>query len=358
MPDFFKLNILEQTKTMDKLTAKQAVNKPPIEKPSIDTSIWDPTGVTPNLGVLSRQNANNQVIYDELKKNPGHIKLKFYVILLLSFIAGGGIIASTIAFRLDEEAFMFGLVIMFSIPGAYHMKWKKTGKDLIKSQIAKAKGWTYNPSQNAVLRFDYATLFKEIFRKGDESQVFEDIFWGRVKKGIKHHQFVAGNFEYYTVSRGSKGRKHRTKHTENFFAIKLPQKIKTRFYIYPEGLFSKIGNFFTKKELNTESNTFNKTFAFKYNGSKDEKAMEIVKVLSPRVQEELVRLNESGKNKGVSVLFSSDTVIFSFKGALLGKMKTDFVFKSTELHPDDTRLIEERLDKLIDISTEIVKYLD
>jgi len=345
---FFKLDLVKIKEAKEKI----------LKDLSNDTAVWDPLGKGPDLNIISRENARNQLIYNELKKNPGYVKKKFYQILLFSLLLGGGVIALTIIFAIDARLIFLGIFIAFSLPSAYHIKWKKIGKDLIKLQIAQSKGWIYNPSKNSMLWIEYAGIFREIFSKGDESQNFEDIFWGSVKKGLKTHQFVAGNFEYYIVSRDSKGRKHRSKHEENFFIIHLPKDIKTRFFIYPENIFSKIGNFFTKKEVNTESNKFNKTFAFKYNGSKDEKAMEIVKILSPRVQEELIKLNESDKTRGLNVLFSKNSVVFLFKGPMINKMKTDFIFKSTELHQDDVKFIEDRLDTLTDISTEIVKYLD
>jgi hypothetical protein len=255
-----------------------------------------------------------------------------------------------------------GVMILIIPTAIMYASLNRLGKDLIKLQIANENNWLYEPNQDPNLWQNYANQFPEIFKKGEKNQNLEDIFWGALKNGENYNYFVSGLFHYTTTSRDSKGRRHDTIHTNNFFAIKLPKKLNSRFYLYPENTFSKIGNFFTKKEINTESIKFNKTFAFSYNGSKGEKALEIVKTLSPRVQEELLRFNDNNKKKnsfhgGISVLFVDDIVLFSSSGPLISKLKTNFL-KSIVISLDDKEILSKQITEAINITSQMSKYLD
>ena len=110
----------------------------------------------------------------------------------------------------------------------------------------------------------------------------------------------------------------------------------------------------SKKEINTESSEFNKLFAVFYNGRKDQKALEIVKTLSPALQIKLVELSQKEK---FSLLFRNDIAIFMINGKLLPRMKTNF-FRAIKLHPADKTFIENRINTILDISSEMMKYLD
>ena len=315
---------------------------------------WDASNYKIDLFKISADNSENELKYEELKEK-NNAKASFYKILLISILIG--VLMIGFSSYTGANLYFFALMLMFGLPSWYHSKLKKLGKDLVKVQIANKKNWIYMPSENSYMWRTYATVFSEVFSKGDESQSFEDVFLGDFERNMKNHKFVAGNFSYYTVSTDSEGRRHRTRHDKHFFSIKLPKNLESRFFIYPESVFSKIGNFFTKKEINLESSKFNKIFAFKYSGKKDEKSLDIVKTLSPRVQEELVSMYENG-GKGLEVLFTSECVVFSFDGVMMPKMKTDFIFNSLNIEQEDIDTIEKKLSILTDISSEMVKYLD
>lgn len=122
----------------------------------------------------------------------------------------------------------------------------------------------------------------------------------------------------------------------------------------PDSVGGKIVNFFTRKNIDTESAEFNQAFDVYYAGKKDEKALEIVKTLSPALQTNLIKLLEHEK---FSLMFRQDVVIFMMDGVLLKKMKTNF-FRDVKLHPADKEFIENRINTILDISSEMVEYLD
>ena len=57
------------------------------------------------------------------------------------------------------------------------------------------------------------------------------------------------------------------------------------------------------------------------------------------------------------IYFRNDTVLFLFDGRLLPKMKTNF-FRRVDLDPRDQEFIEKRINKILKISQEMIKYLD
>jgi hypothetical protein len=334
-----------------------------------DYKAWDPTGISPNIERLKEINAKNQAKYLFLQKNPKYPKKTMWSVFLMSLVVALILfyIADIIPY-LGDIFYILGIIILFLPSFGFYFGLVGLGKDLIKLQIANENHWLYEPERDKELWNRYSKLYPEIFRKGEKKQYLEDLFWGAVNKNGYWNYFVSGLFNYTITTRDSKGRRKDTELTNHFFAIKLPKKLKSRFFIYPENGLSKIRNFFSKKEINTESTKFNKTFAFSYNGDKGDKALEIVKTLSPRVQEELLKLNDSKIKstkamgnplaKGISVLFTDDVMIFSSFGPLIPIMKTDFLFRSVKIDQRDKEFISNELNTLIHISTEIVKYLD
>jgi len=190
--------------------------------------------------------------------------------------------------------------------------------------------------------------------KGNKSQYIEDQFWGTFEKNNKITHFNAGRFSYTIESGGGKNH-HSTTYYKNYFIFAIPKDLKSRFHLYPENIGSKINNFFSKKEINTESIEFNKVFAFSYNGKKDENALHIVKTLSPVIQEKLINLAKAKSD--TQILFSHNTIIFYFNGYMLNKPQTNLE-KELKLAREDKENIENQMNYLIEISTEMSQYLD
>lgn len=309
---------------------------------------WDPT-MSFDFETVKDNSAEIEAKFENLEKNPNQISKHYgfawgFFAILFSIGLTITILTGIIHFVI------FGFILGILPVGIVNQMYKKLGVDLVKLQIAKEKNWIYDPHKNSPKWRQLKDNFPEIFKKGNKNRYVEDQYWG----DVKNTQFHMGLFSY-TVETGSGKNKSSTTYHKNYFAMKLEKPLKSRFFLYPENTFSKIGNFFTKKEINTESIEFNKQFAFSYNGSKGEKAQEIVKTLSPAVQQELLDMN---KKKGdFEVLFVNNCIVFLFDGKLLPKPKTNFR-KSLKVAKEDKQIIEKQINELITIGSKIYSYLD
>ncbi|MCF7861982.1 DUF3137 domain-containing protein [Candidatus Woesearchaeota archaeon] len=302
------------------------------KKKQYEDFYWDPFGKIPIENIIK----NCSVLLWETRQ----FELKGKRIRTLK-IAGFAIGILCIASFIGIIAVGFSILLIRSI--------KKTIIDIIKYNIAVGQKWFYDPyldSDRGSMLYD---KIKEITSIGDNNYV-EDQIWGfHDNQGLRYF-FYSGVYVY--VVRGSKSS---TSYENYFFMIKLPKKLRSTFAITPETAFSKIGAFFSKKEINVESTEFNKMYSFSYNGEKDKKAMDIVRTLSPAVQEQLVKLGRD--IKGLHILFKEDTVSFLFEGRLLKKPKSKIVGKK-EINEDDVREITDKLDSFVTISSGISRYLD
>lgn len=309
----------------------------------IPIDVWDPLG-TFNPKVIQTNVAKLEASFEMLKNNPQIIKKT--INSATYFGIGFGIFFLIFFFFTFITHFLFFAIAVFILLRYLAMAFiRSISTDLIKLSLAKKYGWVYDPQYDLTRTKIFVQKIPEIFNKGNRSQQVEDQFWGT----YQHIPFNTGLFEY-TIKSGKNSRTVKN----HYFAIKLPSKVKARFHLYKEGVFSKLGNLFTDKEINTESIEFNKTFAFSYNGKKDEKALHIVSTLTPAVQERLLEMYK--KNDLLEVLFVDDTVFFLFDGVLLPKIKTDFR-KSLNLADEDSRELEAKLQQVLIVAKEMTKAI-
>ena len=317
------------------------------------STVWDPA-LEVNLDTIRTNSAKIEAKYLQLQKNPKKIKNQFllaYSILIIGIIIGVLILITTGSFQVT-----FFLIFFLSFPIFFlHSSYKSLSVDIIKLQIAEQKSWVYNPEHDRTKWSSLRRVFPEIFTEGNENQYVEDQFWGTTKVKNKAFHFHSGLFSYDVVTRDSKGRRHTTTYKKHYISLYTPKKLKCRFHLHPEGAFSKIGNIFTKKEIKTESNAFNKTFAFSYKGSKGENAQEIVKTLSPAIQDKLVELSK--RKNGTEVLFNDNTITFRFDGIFFKNLHTNLK-KSLKINSKDLEYIDQELSTLSEISSEVIQYLD
>lgn len=224
--------------------------------------------------------------------------------------------------------------------------------DLIKYQVTKKNGWIYNPTPSNVDGLKLSKSYPKIFRRGVD-QFVDDQVWGTYVTPKTKRAFHLGSYTYITETHTKNGT-HRTPHPHYFFAVKLEKKIKSPFMLYQESLFSKIGQKFQDKEIDVESIKFNKTFAFSYEGKKADKSIDIVKMISPAVQLQLLELNKKGSN--LNVLFDSDTMIFLFGGKLFKHFKTKLV-DGGDIASDDLELFNGYLQSFNQIANEIISKI-
>ena len=309
-----------------------------------DQKYWDPAGEI-NFKEINARSAKVLAQYHFLKANPKHFsknRLIWFVIGLSS-----SLLFWFLDFNVWIPAACFGFTATYLIFQRNYLFL--LSKDLLKIQLAEKNNWLYDPKPSPNRYKILKSHFPKIFNKGDNnSQNISDEFWGLTTLKQKEYFFNAGLF-YYSIKVGDNTKSY----LRQYLFIKLEKEIKSEFLLSPEK--TSIFNFFRSKEINTESEEFNKLFEFSYDGKKDEKALEIVKSLSPAVQLKLIEL---AKNKGAfDVLFSKSTILFLMDGKLLPEMKTN-LFKSVEMNLTDTQKVEKEISSLLEIGTSIAKYLN
>jgi hypothetical protein len=318
------------------------------EKRKEPHQLWDPLGRPDS----SKANANcNRLDHyaAQIKNQPNKLRSVNIIIGVIIF----SLLIFFFMFPILGSFVIFFAFIAIVIIIAINASVQSLKIDLVKGEIAKQKQWLYDPSPDVFKGNELSRAYPDLFQAGHRRFV-EDQFWGEKSINKGHYQFYTGLYHFFIEHRDSKGRRHETEHLRYFFAIHLKKKAHADFLLYPENAFSKIGNFFTKKEINVESSLFNKYFAFKYNGQKGEKALHIVQSLSPAVQAELVTLAK--QYKGLSVLFKEDTVFFMFKNRLLRNVKTE-VTNGLEISEEDVQFFTENLDRFISTSSNVAYYL-
>jgi hypothetical protein len=228
--------------------------------------------------------------------------------------------------------------------------YKELLLDLIKLNLVRKNKWYYNPNKSNDKATDLASKYHEIFNlEGGAFGWVEDEIWGNINKSKKRCDFYSGI--YHNTMFNNRG----SNVDKNFFIIKLNKKLQSTFFLYPEDIKSKLKNIINKKEINTESIKFNKLFSFNYNGEKGKSAQEIIKILSPAVQNKLIELREKrGKYKA---LFKENVVIFMFDDILYKKPYTK-IFRGYRIDERDSKEVENHINTLIDISTDMVKYFE
>ena len=168
-----------------------------------------------------------------------------------------------------------------------------------------------------------------------------------------NYNFYAGVFNYTKEKSDSKGNKSSTTYIKNYFCIKIPKKLKTRFYLFTNGTGVSSSEL-KSKPVKTESISFNRNFNLSYN-DKTEKALEVVKTLSPAMQ---VRLSDMLKARGpFGILFSEECVCFIFNGLFFNRFETD-LYRSIDIDPDDKKYFETRFSELVSLTTDMIKYID
>ena len=318
--------------------------------------VWTPTGKKIYAEDFEKGHNKLEKVFKKYTQKPGLPRRNLFLFLLPVIFATiyFGIFPESAQNILSSSENIQDVLVIFAPAMIYWWRVRSIQRDLIKSLIAKKNNWIYNPEKNPIHWAQFKGKFPEIFKKGTDGQNMQDEFWGKFKGKKQAVDFYSGLFQYTVTTGSGKNRSSKT-YTKTIFSIKLNKKLKSNFRLEPESFGSKILNFFSRKEIETESSEFNKTFAFYYNGKKSQKALEIIKTLSPAVQLKLLNLKETEGN--FTILFKEQLVLFVFKGKLLKKMKTNF-FKKVELDPRDQKTIENRINNILDISTDMMQYLD
>jgi hypothetical protein len=305
-------------------------------------------------------------IIDEMKEfeNKWKEKIKAKIIkrnvLLSKVIAGAfsliAIVTLIINLFIQIDVF-FGISLFLAIIGIgilFGIKeyYKNMLSDYLKLQIAKEKKWLYSPNKKKNELIELEKRIPRIFKKGNTFKKYvENQFYGKLNIKEKDVPFHFGDF-YYQINSGSGKNSRTTPYFKHFFAFKNPKQLNASFLMAPEGMFSKLGNIFTKKDVNLESNNFNKEFAFDYKGNKSLTKKVISKIMTPSTQLKFIKLEK--RKKDFSVLFEKKFTVFLFDKFLVENIKTDLT-KSLEINKEDRKNIEDKISDATSIMEEIVE---
>ena len=326
------------------------------------SSFWDPAGFNPDLDSIKKDNEKllnkEKFIKNNFKKIFGIFSAIFLLILgyliYLSLMPNNNL-------DLVVIIFYFFLIPIIAL-GIFNGYLRNLKKDLVKLKIATDKKWLYNPHKRSDMYHAYVRKFPEIFRLGDRNHNFEDVFWGDFEKDKLKHNFVSGVFNYSRVVRTNKSTTT-VNYTDHFFVLKLQKKVTSRLHLYPRNALSGVANLFSKKDIKTESIEFNKTFSFCYEKNNSEVKIDIMKILSPRVIEELVSYSKAKKrigrslSNGVKVLFQNDYIMFLSPGPLFRHFKVGLTPKSLDTKDTELKDLWEELNFYLDVSSDISKYI-
>lgn len=336
---------LENLFPVDLLPQKKGDYKPFNNREKV---LWDDTN-----GIISSQLEihNKKLIgqYEYLKENPDHpkIQIKDAKKKMMPFIIAGiafMVIARTVEFFsvIGITLIGFGVMTMGGVSGYY----RKITYDLIKYHIAQKKSWTYFPEKSKKGWSVLNKKYPEIFSKGNDNRYIEDIFQGSINYDHKKYNFNSGLFYHTTSDKDSKG----VPEINNYITIKLDKQIKVRFELI-SGILKEL----KEKKIRTESIEFNKSFSFSYLGRKEDMELEIQKILTPVVIENLAKMSKLKSD--LEVLFTKHSITFMYKGRFLPNLLTDLT-KGNGFDNRDEENLEKNLDMYLDIVKEIYKTLD
>lgn len=304
-------------------------------------NIWGLIG-SPNIQRISADCSLLEWQAKMLTKNSASLKKKIRLANIFIFVGVG------LIFVLGFVPLILAIIYYSIIKGSIN----SIKTDLLKYQVVKKNGWVYDPTPSKSDASLIAKKYSKIFKRGVDQYV-DDQVWGTYKTSSGSRDFHLGSYTYVTEHHTKNGT-HRTPHPNYFFAVRLDKKITKSFMLYQESIFSKIGQKFSDKEIDVESIEFNKTFAFSYDGKKQDSSIDIVKLLSPSVQLQLLELNSKGKN--LNVLFDSDTIIFLFSGKMFKKFKTKLV-DGGDVAKEDSDLFNDYLQSFNQIANGIISKI-
>ena len=281
---------------------------------------------------------------------------KILKISTITLIIGVFLIILDFTILFSQITFYIGLVVaIISIIVYTYLKnlYKEKSKDFLKMEIAKENNWFYAKNKSTADQRTLEQKIPEIFKRGNTGNRYvDDQYFGTFDIQDKQTAFHFGNF-YYEIESGSGDDRHTTPYPNNFFAFKLNKPLENKFIVYPEGIFSKIGNMFSKKDVDLESIEFNKKFSFSYKESNTKS--DISKIFKPSLQLKFLEL--VANKKGFSVLFDKEQVIFLFSGFLVPYFKTD-ITKTLEINPEDKQKLTTEINFLKSIMSEIIKSVN
>jgi hypothetical protein len=269
-----------------------------------------------------------------LNKVNGYRSMQFGLTLLLIFFAVLPIVSiwSFIIFKaVNVYLFVFSFIPFFG----FYAYIKKLQNELFIYLLCEKKNWAFNPATETVRADKLATLFPDVFKRG-ETHELDDQIWGAIDYG-KETDFWSGTFSYTG---------ERQEYPQSAFIIKLDAILACEFTLYRWG---------SKSTIRTESEKFNELFKIFTIDDKKSTELQIIKVLSPSIQ---VRLIDFATRYSLDcIAFERNCMIVLFSKQFWQAKHTNF-FKSINIDQKDLQLYEGMIQDMIELPSEMIKYLD
>jgi len=337
---------------------------------------WDPFGVAVSNKRFEPFSRDDLRQYRTLRTHPWKVRRNLITFGLLAFLGLPLLlfIDSQDVLTLSKDS--AGILFLPFMPLIWYIAWIGTlQRRLFKLILCQENNWVFFPKTaqaSSLMSFILNNLNRykkipkkhylenrwkawnekipELFTRGNQGQDIYDEIWGDFKMNSgKTYPFYTAIFTYCITSGAGTNKKTR-RYNQTIFSVPLNNELSTEFALLPEKKFK----FNRKKEIETESEQFNKAFQFKYAGEKTSKEVEIIKTLSPLVQTQLLDMR---KQEGdFSIAFEKELIVLSFDGRLIKKMHTSFITK-VELKEKDKESLRRRMSSIFEMLNTIVPTL-
>jgi hypothetical protein len=260
-------------------------------------------------------------------------------------------------FMTIAKQFSFELLFVTFIPAvSYYFYIKSLERDLETFLLCKRNNWAFNPNYDIKRPKRMAQYFPDVFNRG-HSASFDNQIWGSVNTK-KENAFWSCMFSYIVgEGRGS------SYYEQQVLIVELDKKLPMNFVLFRYGfrlLESVKINELTNREtmhrdLETESEEFNKLFKIKYTEKSLDSKREIISVLSPSVQ---VRLIDFAKQYSLDcITFQNNCMIVLFSSEIWKAKHTNF-FKNVMIDDRDVKRFDELMKQIIALPAEMIRFLD
>lgn len=298
------------------------------------------------INIRNRQVRNDFLYY---QKYPKVIVRQFLIVVCIILVAVP--IAFFTLARVPQDAFEIvgGLIvaifmILLYVAGYIITHAISTKKEAFNILLAEKNGWIFDK----YLYFENQTTLENHFpflARG-ESRYISNQFFGQTIIENKRVNFWAAKLEF-SVGTG----KMKTYKNATLFAFQIPKKIENPFHIFEEFDLSVL----RKKDFEVESVDFNNTFAIRYSKGKKEAESEIVRILTPGIQQELLDCAKKYGQFGVG--FFEDAVLFTTESHALANF-FPHPFTDFEIDPAAEKLLNKQMSELFIVAGKIFKFVD
>ncbi len=274
-------------------------------------SVWDPAGerVTradfqEDVDAVSRWMETAAGDPDRLKKRSRIFALCIAIDLGLSAVLWW-------YFHFPFVAALLPGIVLCAAAGKWYMRDTTIATDARKLLYARENGWLYSPNRRSGRLEVLQKAFPALFRLGNESRSLEDEWWGSVPIAGKPTDCWLARFTY-----AERQGKHSTSYEASVIGLRLPRLAQWSLSIVPETMGKRFLNLFTRRDLDTSSDDFDRAFTVVYDGDKDRMLPFLKRTVTPPLQHLLLALKRNYERGGVLMAVRQDALLILVHAAI------------------------------------------